>query len=1142
MEQYLAGGEGEFYRGEVKRNKETLALFTADEELQEAVAKWMARGKYEKLLELWVKGLAFDWERLYVDTKPQRISLPTYPFARERYWVPETPAVAAVAAKTMLHPLLQENTSTLSQQRFTSTFTGEEFFLSDHVIKGERVLPGVAYLEMARAAAVQASDVETGSVRLENVVWARPVSVNGEPAEVRIGLYPEPTGAIEYTIYTGSDQMHSQGRALIRPVGDPPTMDVEALLASCQQSTLSAEQCYTLFDQAGLAYGPAHRGLKRVHVGSGQALAELALPESLQATAAQYEMHPSIMDASLQAMVALLADEKQTLLPFAVEGVSVYRPTPAQGWAWVRKSANGHFDIDVLDRDGRVCVSLERVAVRAVGPNPQGDQNRAWTVVPVWDAVRVEAGAAYPMGDRMVVVGGQETPESLGTIDHLVWIAPEMEPEALVLLCFRWIQAVLAAGNGRRAMGWTVITRPGQAGIHGLIGSMAKEYPNWKVRLVEWDVEVPLEEVFALAPDQGNVWRRRGGQWQRQRLIACELPEAHESVYRMGGVYVIVGGAGGIGEALSEYLIRQYQAQVIWIGRRKLNAEIEGKQDRLGQWGPRPEYVRADASDRESLESGWKEIRERHGQVHGVIHSAIVLDDKSLAQMDQERFERVLAAKVASSVNLGEVVKGEDLDFVLFFSSMQSFWKAAGQSNYAAGCTFQDEYALGMKAKVVNWGYWGSVGVVSGEGYRRRMEQAGIGSIEPVEAMEVLEKLLASPLPQVGYVRAVKGTLGLNAEERMWQVSGVPAVDADQVRVPELEVEPAWPFEELLKKLLWTQLRAVGLLEPGTWNAGLPEWYRRWLEESRRMAQPGENAWAEWESRKSAWLEDEQLRARVALLEVALRGLPDILTGRRAATSILFPNSSLELVEGIYKNNRTADYYNDVVAEMVAGYVDQRRRQDASVKLRLVEIGAGTGGTTARVLEKLRGYEPWIGEYCYTDISKAFLLHAERTYGRDYPYLTYRLWNVEEAQGIEAGTFDIAIAANVLHATRDIRNTVRNAKAGLKRNGWLVLNEITGRNVFTHLTFGLLEGWWLYEDAGLREAGSPALSGEGWRRVLGEEGFGPVWLPTESASRYGQRIVVAQSDGFVRQAERKAAPVIPAVRAVSAVLQRLSPG
>ncbi|MGS0763572.1 beta-ketoacyl synthase N-terminal-like domain-containing protein [Syntrophomonas curvata] len=78
----------ELYMGEVKRNKDTLSVLAADEEMQEIIAKWFERGKYAKLLNLWVKGLNFDWNKLYGEVKPRRISLPTYPFAQKRCWVP----------------------------------------------------------------------------------------------------------------------------------------------------------------------------------------------------------------------------------------------------------------------------------------------------------------------------------------------------------------------------------------------------------------------------------------------------------------------------------------------------------------------------------------------------------------------------------------------------------------------------------------------------------------------------------------------------------------------------------------------------------------------------------------------------------------------------------------------------------------------------------------------------------------------------------------------------------------------------------------------------------------------------------------------------------------------------------------------
>ena len=91
------------------------------------------------------------------------------------------------------------------------------------------------------------------------------------------------------------------------------------------------------------------------------------------------------------------------------------------------------------------------------------------------------------------------------------------------------------------------------------------------------------------------------------------------------------------------------------------------------------------------------------------------------------------------------------------------------------------------------------------------------------------------------------------------------------------------------------------------------------------------------------------------------------------------------------------------------------------MSLQILEIGAGTGGTSATVFRKLTSYQEHVQEYCYTDVSRAFLLHAEKEYSPQNPYLTYHIFNVEASvagQGIDAGGYDVVIAANVLHATK----------------------------------------------------------------------------------------------------------------------------
>ncbi|WP_127573260.1 beta-ketoacyl synthase N-terminal-like domain-containing protein, partial [Paenibacillus xylaniclasticus] len=358
-------------------------------------------------------------------------------------------------------------------------------------------------------------------------------------------------------------------------------------------------------------------------------------------------------------------------------------------------------------------------------------------------------------------------------------------------------------------------------------------------------------------------------------------------------------------------------------------------------------------------------------------------------------------------------------------------------------------------------------------------------------------------------------------------------------------------MNRILCGLLWGQLQSMGLcpyahMEKNAMIAdfkartALPDLFDRWLDESieilvqnQYLDRQGEryskantapvhlqSVWQEWEQKKGAWLEDANLSAWTVLLEATLRELPNILTGQVPATDIMFPNSSMSLVEGIYKNNPAGDYFNEVVGDLVISYLDERIEQEPSAAVRILEVGAGTGGTSAIVLQKLQPYRDHIQEYCYTDRSKAFLLHAQKEYGPQNPYLTYQIFNVEEtarSQHIDVGVYDIVIATNVLHATRSIRQTLRNVKDALRTNGLIIINEMSGKSLLNHLTFGLLEGWWLYDDPELRIPGCPGLYPESWRQALEAEGFRSVFFPVEEAHDIGQQIIVAESDGIIRE-------------------------
>lgn len=355
-------------------------------------------------------------------------------------------------------------------------------------------------------------------------------------------------------------------------------------------------------------------------------------------------------------------------------------------------------------------------------------------------------------------------------------------------------------------------------------------------------------------------------------------------------------------------------------------------------------------------------------------------------------------------------------------------------------------------------------------------------------------------------------------------------------------------MEGLLGKLLLGQLQSLGILTDQKMTLadmqnklGLSAVYRKWLarslqflvdqqwvaydESDRYSVNPSvgmeEDRWEAWEQQKQHWLASPDAKAQTVLVEHTLGSLPQILTGEVLATDIMFPNSSMDLVEGIYQNNAVADYFNEILAQKVVDHIQERLRQNPDARIRIIEIGAGTGGTSVSVLNHLKPYREHLADYCYTDISRAFLVYAEERLKADYPFVSYAIYNAEAQaaeQGIPTDTYDIAIATNVLHATKEIRQTLRQVKSVLKKDGLLILNEISDNSLFLHLTFGLLEGWWLFQDDALRLPGGPAVSAAGWKRVLEQEGFKRVRFPVEESHAKGQQIVMALSDGQVRQA------------------------
>ncbi|HET7695304.1 MAG TPA: SDR family NAD(P)-dependent oxidoreductase [Vicinamibacterales bacterium] len=235
--------------------------------------------------------------------------------------------------------------------------------------------------------------------------------------------------------------------------------------------------------------------------------------------------------------------------------------------------------------------------------------------------------------------------------------------------------------------------------------------------------------------------------------------------------------------------------------------------------------------------------------------------------------------------------------------------------------------------------------------------------------------------------------------------------------------------------------------------------------------------------------------------------LAAVITGKASSVETLFPDGRLDIAEGLYERSAPSRYINGLARSAVAAFVNARRGRT----INLLELGAGTGGTTSSMLPAL----PAGGaQYWFTDVSDFFLKRAEGKFAA-FDFVRYGLLNIEEepqGQGYPAHFFDVVLAANVLHATSDLRRTIAHARSLIAPGGILVLCEDTSYHSFFDITIALMDGWQRFGDD-LR-GDHPLVAAETWKQALADGGFDlAVAYPEQDcpAAIMGQSVIIARA-------------------------------
>lgn len=734
----------------------------------------------QDLARRYLQGETLNWQELYPE-HAYRIPLPTYPFAQESHWfVPKT--------GQKIHPLLDEQTAPLPKPVFMKRFSGEEFYLCEHQLQQEAVLPGAVCIEMIYAALKRLYTPDTPWY-IEQLRWNKPIS-----GHALKGLYVEfnPTSTRILVCFKDEDGQEYLQAQLSKKNSlssfTPFDLDQEKSI-----HVQDASEFYTYFSKKGLQYGSGFQVVQQVRYTDDRLEADLKLPSAYVAENDSWQMHPGLLDGLFQVTQVLLTKRDTHYLPYALEDFHLVQALPANFHAVVErlpaKSEFPTFRIHAFAEDGSLLLSIAEFTLAAVsnarGMNyfyPQWIQQEITAKVTPRSLTLIGAAADIaPIKSRLgadielqtflseeVKVGTLEK-----TSEQVLILLPQMseaipQPHEIenalqqsVYLVLTIIEKILQLKPQHPVeiiFGSPKATLCSRA-LSGLAKTVTLEQPYLRCRLVEYShVEDLIQELGQAEVEvRYDTHRQR---WMKE-YTATDVEAITSLKLQTQGVYLITGGLGELGFIFASYLARHCQARLVLTGRSPLASAGNDKLQHLKELGAEVLYIAADCGDYEQVCALLTAVKNDFGSLQGVIHAAGTTADGFLGSKNLTDCSTVFAPKIGGVCHLHAATIFEPLDFFVLFSSVAAVFGNAGQSDYAYANAFLDEFAVVReqlrlqgqchgKTLSINWPYWEEGGIKLDLAYQQALEhKLGIVSLQREQGIAAFADALQEPHPQM---------------------------------------------------------------------------------------------------------------------------------------------------------------------------------------------------------------------------------------------------------------------------------------------------------------------------------------------------------------------------------------------------------
>lgn len=333
------------------------------------------------LSELYLKGYKINWLGFEQDYSRRLVTLPSYPFQRQRYWAQNaedfiTSFATQVQNSPTVHPLLGQNltvansSSILFQSQISQT---SPIYLQDHCLENTPVFPAAAYIEMALVAG--SKFFPSKIVQIKNVSIEQPLTLpEGITKTIQLILTPENPQEYQFQIFSLDEEnvstRHTSGNILaLEKNTNSERVNFNQIKNECTQN-LSINEHYQKCRKQGLNYGLFFQGIQQVWCSKDKALGLIKLPHQLQEEAKLYQIHPTLLDASFQVLGAILEQKSDLIyLPVGLESLQIYRPFTNKIWSFVQIEQNSteiKADLQLLDESGNILADIKGFSLKAI--------------------------------------------------------------------------------------------------------------------------------------------------------------------------------------------------------------------------------------------------------------------------------------------------------------------------------------------------------------------------------------------------------------------------------------------------------------------------------------------------------------------------------------------------------------------------------------------------------------------------------------------------------------------------------------------------------------------------------------------------------------------------------------------------------